>query len=32
MWRKCIELDEAIMIMEDDCLLDERFADAFVST
>jgi len=31
MWRKCIELDEAIMIMEDDFLLDERFADAFVS-
>jgi len=29
MWRKCIELDEAIMIMEDDFLLDERFADAF---
>jgi len=29
MWRKCTELDEAIMIMEDDFLLDERFADAF---
>jgi len=28
LWKKCIELDQPIMVMEDDLLLDDRFADA----
>jgi len=29
LWKTCVDLDEAIMIMEDDFLLKENFVDAF---
>jgi glycosyl transferase family 25 len=32
LWKKCIELDEPILIMEDDFQLEDNFADAMIET